>query len=119
MFPEKGKELPRASRGPGGGGEFEREIAAALKCELGSTHQAVKTVMRWTGASERTVKHWFAGTHSPSAQHLVALARDSDAVLMYFLTAANRPAWSIGSGLISIRSKLLDLVEMIDTCDGL
>jgi hypothetical protein len=63
--------------------------------------------------------HWFAGTHSPSAQHLVALARDSDAVLMYFLTAANRPAWSIGSGLISIRSKLLDLVEMIDTCDGL
>jgi hypothetical protein len=80
--------------------------------------QAIKTVMRWTGASERTVKHWFAGTHGPSAQHLVALARDSDAVLMYFLNAANRPAHSIGSRLISIRAKLMDLVEMIDGYDG-
>ena len=117
MFPKEGKELHRGPRGPGGDGEFERAIAIALRTELGSTHQAIKTVMRWTGASERTVKHWFAGTHGPSGQHLVALARHSDAVLMYFLLAANRPSLSIGIRWMSIRAMLLELVETIDMCD--
>lgn len=67
-----------------------------------------------TGASERTVKHWFAGTHGPSGQNLIALARHSDAVLMYILVAANRPSSAIGIQLISICAKLQELVETID-----
>ncbi|MEJ2229456.1 MAG: XRE family transcriptional regulator [Alphaproteobacteria bacterium] len=94
--------------------EFEQAIAAALKEELGLTHQAIKTVMRWTGASERTVKHWFSGTHGPSGQYLIALASNSDEVLSYFLKAANRPSLSIGPRLISIRAMLLELVKLID-----
>jgi hypothetical protein len=117
MFPNKGKELPRGPRGPEGSVEFEQAIATALKSELGSTHQAIKTVMRWTGASERTVKHWFAGTHGPSGQHLIALARHSHAVLTYILVAANRPSLSLGSRLVRIRTMLLELVETIDMCD--
>ena len=78
MLPKKGKELHRRPRRSGADGEFEQAIAAALKGELGSTHRTIKTVMRWTGASERTVKHWFAGTHGPSGQNLIALARHSE-----------------------------------------
>ena len=35
---------------------YRQAIADALRRELGPTHQAIKTVMRWTGASERTAK---------------------------------------------------------------
>jgi hypothetical protein len=66
------------------------------------------------GASERTVKHWFAGTHGPSGQHLVALASHSDAVFTRFLQAANRHSSLVGLELVSIRSKALELVEIID-----
>jgi hypothetical protein len=43
--------------------------------------------MRWSGASERAarywfaVKYWFSGERGPSGDHLVARARPSDAVL--------------------------------------
>lgn len=63
---------------------FARLISATLRAELGSTHRALKTIMRWTGASERSAKHWFAGTHGPSGDHLVALARHFDALLKVF-----------------------------------
>jgi hypothetical protein len=117
-LPKKGNKLHRGRRGPGIDGEFEKAIAAALTGELGLTHRAIKTVMRWTGASERTVKHWFAGTHGPSGQSLIALARHSDAVLTYFLVAANRSSLSAGIQLIRIRTKLQELVETIDACNG-
>src|SRR3546814_2028914 len=45
----------------------------ALVGHLGQTHQAVKIVMRWTGASERSVKHWLAGVHAPRGMHLLGL----------------------------------------------
>ena len=32
---------------------YRKAIADTLRRELGPTHQAIKTVMRWTGASER------------------------------------------------------------------
>jgi hypothetical protein len=34
---------------------FPRAVAHALKSELGSTHQAVKIIPKWTGATKRTV----------------------------------------------------------------
>lgn len=110
MFPKKGKKLPR--------GAFENGIASALKNELGSTHRAIKTVMRWTGASERTVKHWFAGTHGPNGRHLVVLAYRSDAVLKYFLVAAGRQQLAVGIQLIELREMLVSLIELIDMRDG-
>jgi hypothetical protein len=45
---------------------YAAAVAHALTRQLGGTHQAVKTVMRWTGASERIVKNWFAGSCGPS-----------------------------------------------------
>lgn len=58
--------------------------------ELDDTHRANKLAMRWTGASERTVKYWFSGERGPSGDHLVALARHSDAVLYVVLALAGR-----------------------------
>lgn len=46
--------------------------------------------MRWTGASERTVKYWIAGERGPSGEHLIALARNSDIVFHMVLLLADR-----------------------------
>ncbi|PRD43141.1 hypothetical protein C5748_13125 [Phyllobacterium phragmitis] len=115
MFPKKGKKLHRGPQRQGRDDEFRQAVAAALKNELGTTHQATKTVMRWTGASERTVKHWFAASHAPSGYHLVAIARHSDAVLMCFLLAAGRPQLSVGLRWNSVRPMLVELLNAIDT----
>jgi len=69
---------------------YRKAIADALRRELGPTHQAIKTAMRWTGASERTVKYWLSGERGPSGEHLILLAQHSDAVLVTILTMAKR-----------------------------
>lgn len=70
--------------------KFAREIGIALRSELGSSHTAIKTVMRWTGASERSAKNWLSGTHGPDGWHLVLLARHSEAVIAAFLRLSER-----------------------------
>ncbi len=69
---------------------YREAIAEALRRELGPTHQAIKTVMRWTGAGERTAKYWLSGERGPSGEHLIRLAQHSDAVLITTLTMAGR-----------------------------
>lgn len=71
-------------------GDYRAAMSMALHAELGSTHRAIKSAMRWTGASERTVKYWFAGERGPSGEHLVSLACHSDAVLIALLALAGR-----------------------------
>lgn len=78
--------------------DYRAAVAMALHAELGSTHRAIKSAMRWTGASERTVKYWFAGERGPSGEHLVSLARHSDAVLVLLLTMADRLVFEDGEG---------------------
>ncbi len=70
--------------------DYRTAIARALHEELGGTHRAIKMAMRWTGASERTVNYWFAGERGPSGDHLISLARHSDAVLCVILALAGR-----------------------------
>ena len=110
MFPKTGNKRPY----PHSETDFAMLIAQALKAELGSTHRAVKTVMRWTGASERTVKHWLAGTHAPDGAHLIGLVRHSDEVLSDFLQAAERGNVVFAVELVDLRSRLLEIVELID-----
>ena len=88
-----------------------------LRQELGGTHRAIKTVMGWTNASERTVKHWFAGTHGPSGHHLIAIISNSDAVLKYVLLAAHRSSVAVGTDMLALRDQLVDLVDKIDACE--
>lgn len=113
MFPKKGNKLHPRSPGDGTGTGFNGVIAAALKEELGSTHRAIKTVVRWTGAGERTVKYWFAGSHGPSGEHLVALVRNSDAVFHAFTIMVNRGDPLLAIKLTELRERLLELAEVI------
>lgn len=110
MFPKTGNKRPL----PHGDFDFAMLMAEALSAELGSTHRSVKTAMRWTGASERTVKHWLAGTHAPCGSHLVGLVRHSDRVLSDFLRAAGRGDVAVVIELTALRTKLLEAAEMID-----
>jgi hypothetical protein len=114
MLPKKGKVLPKGSRGKRTGIDFNSTIAMALRAELGSTHQAVKTVMRWTGASERTVKNWLDGSHGPSGDHFVVLVRHSDEVLKALLTIAGRGSALVLVNVIDIHEKLVETVQFMD-----
>jgi hypothetical protein len=101
----------KQDRGGGAGVEFGASIAKALRAELGSNHRTIKTVMRWTGASERAVKHGFAGTHGPRGEHLVALSRHSDEVFRAFLLLADRGPAILTAKLAELRSKLPVLIR--------
>ncbi|OIQ74974.1 hypothetical protein GALL_433650 [mine drainage metagenome] len=86
FVPKMGTTVPMAADQT----RYRRAIADALRRELGPTHQAIKTAMRWTGASERTAKYWLSGERGPSGEHLILLAQHSDAVLVTILTMAER-----------------------------
>ncbi len=57
--------------------EYANRIGAALRSQLGGSHRAAKTVMNWTGASDRTARTWIHGSGGPSGAHLICLARES------------------------------------------
>jgi hypothetical protein len=86
-----------------------------LRAELGDTHQAIKIVARWTGANERTVKSWFAAKNAPGLEHLVALLRNSDNVLMAVLLLADRKALLGRTSLVAAREALQESLELIDS----
>ena len=110
MLPKKGIHFPN----PGQLDRYSRVIAGALKVQLGSTHQATKTVMAWTGVAERTAKNWLSGTCGPSGDHLIELIRHSDCVLEALLIMSGRVNVMGVHRLVDIRSDLVDLVEQID-----
>lgn len=113
IVPKKGTIVHRSAPADGSGAEYAAAIAVALRQELGSTHQAVKSARRWTGASERTVKYWFSGSRGPSGAHLIALARHSDAVLSVFLERAGRQNLTGQSRLWEARDRLRELLRMV------
>src|SRR4030081_1421126 len=78
MFPKTGRKIPPRSDGPSD--DYASSVARALKAELGSSHQAIKTLMRWTGANERTAKNWLSGANVPSGEHLLEIIGHSDLV---------------------------------------
>lgn len=111
-LPKTGKVLHRTSRVRVD--EYELEIARALRVEFGSAKASVKTVMRWTGASERTVKGWFAGSFGPSARHLVLLIASSDAAFASLLALCGRSPVVQGQQLREVRDAMDRAVQSID-----
>ncbi len=94
--------------------QYAQDLADALRSELGSTHQAAKTLMRWTNANERTVKNWMAGACGPRGEHLIALIRHSDVALATTLALADRPFAVTVLELPLLRKRLQAAVEGID-----
>ncbi|RKR45964.1 hypothetical protein [Paraburkholderia sp. BL17N1] len=89
MLPKTGNKLPGNQTLPVGS-EYPLAIAFALKEDVGDTRQAIKTLTRWTGASERTVQNWLSAVRGPSGAHLVALAKHSTAVHFAYLALCGR-----------------------------
>lgn len=110
MLPKTGIVFPDGEKS----GTYAVAVAYALRNELGGTHQAAKTLMRWTGASERTVKNWLAGASGPSGQHLVALIHHSDAVLEVLLLLAGRQQIAATKKLVQLRELLAGALVQID-----
>jgi hypothetical protein len=113
MFPKRGNTFPKLPDGKPAA-YYRSAIAGSLKAELGDTHQAIKTVRKWTGASERTVKNWFAARNSPGSEHLIILLGHSDRVLDVVLRLANRPTAVAGIELMRIREALSASLHAID-----
>src|SRR5665213_1778801 len=88
MFPKTGRKLPAGDRAA----PYASTIADALRADLGHSHQAIKTLMRWTRANERTAKNWLSGTNGPSGEHLLKIIRHSDLVFECVLSLIDRKA---------------------------
>ncbi len=112
MFRKKGKKFPDS--GASQNLAYASSIADALRTELGRSHRATKTLMRWTGASDRTAKNWLSGSYGPSGSHLIELARRSDIVLAAILSLAGRNRHLVGANLLQVRAALNDAAELID-----
>lgn len=111
-LPKMGKELPIRRRLKSSA--YAAQIAKALRMELGGSNRAIKTLMRWTQASERTAKCWLAGASGPSGEHLVILVRNSDAVLEAVLELAERRPTLERARLETLRWALSNAVMAID-----
>lgn len=94
--------------------QFTTLIAVALRNELRDPRQTVKTIMGWTGASERTVKNWLAGTHGPSGDHLIQLAKHSDEIFELVLLMADRKPVVTTVTLMRLRAHLQQTIERLD-----
>lgn len=117
MVTKKGNNVPKMGTKLHRGADspvvelYSRGVAKALREQLGATHQAIKQVRRWTGASERTVKYWFSGRRGPNGEHLIALARHSDLVFQTILMLADRSTVLSTEG----RERLHQLVDEISS----
>lgn len=114
MFPKKGKVFPGGNDRENDTTAYPELIAGALRSELGNSHRAAKTVMRWTGASERTVKHWLAGRHGPGGEYLVVLMSESDAVFDAILEAAGRHGAVIAARMLAAHGTMAEVMAMVE-----
>jgi hypothetical protein len=112
MFHKKGKILP--GERPLDAYTYATAIADALRVELGESHRAAKTLVNWTGVSDRTAKNWLHAACGPSGEHLIQLARKSDAVLAALLSLAGRNEHLLGADLTTIKRELESASELVD-----
>ncbi|WLA79489.1 hypothetical protein [Bradyrhizobium elkanii] len=111
MFPKTGKKFP--SEAEFSNPTYASLVAQILRAELGNSHQAHKTLMKWTGANERTAKNWLSGANGPSGEHLLQLMRSSDRVFELVLRLSRRPAVLSNQTLVEIRNSLKVTADLI------
>jgi hypothetical protein len=104
MVQNKGTDVPMTAA------EIRREyaptISRALNFELGQSGRAAKTIMKWTGASERAAKYWLSGSRGPNGSQLILLVRNSEAVLQEFLRLAGRDLFKVSIELGAAEASL-------------
>src|SRR5882672_3769017 len=93
--------------------ECAQAIADALKEEL-ARGASIKTIMAWTGAGERTVKEWLAGSNAPRAFQLECLLRSSEAVYQRIMLRTGRQPVVTRPRLEADRGQVSGLAEALD-----
>jgi hypothetical protein len=114
MLLKKGKRFPKSRRQTLGPPRYAAEIGKALRKELGGSHQCVKTIMKWTCASERTIKNWLAGTNGPSGGHFIVMIRHSDEFCRIVLRIAGRDEALASIRLEDLRQRHAAAIAEID-----
>lgn len=105
MFPKSGSKVPGTRIRPTEA-DYLADIREALRGELAGTGGATKTIMRWTGASDRTARNWMSGAAGPSGYHLICLARESNAVLAAMLAMSGRPELALSADVHAVEVAL-------------
>lgn len=105
MFPKTGNKLPKRSERLTEA-DYAFAISEALKTELGTSANAAKQIQRWTGAADRTARNWLTGVVGPRGNHLMELARESDAVLEAVITMMARPELALAPDLHAVEVAL-------------
>jgi hypothetical protein len=88
------------------GSALAEQIGQTLRNELGASRRATKTVMRWTGVSDRTARSWLNGRVSPSGLHLLALAAYSWPVMLLVLRLTGHRDLEVGLEAQEIEARL-------------
>jgi len=114
MFPKMGKTFPDDDESKVDRLEYQMAIAAALKRELGGSHRAIKTVISWTGVSERTAKNWLGGTHGPAGEHLVELMRYSEEVSVAVLELSGRANYGLAVEIRELHGAISRILEALE-----
>ena len=114
MLHKKGNSFHRECEGRVSASEYRQAISDALSQELGGAGSAAKVTMRWTGASDRTVKNWISGSYGPTAEHLIELMRHSDTVLAVVLKLAGRDEAMTTERFRRVKEELADVLTMLD-----
>jgi hypothetical protein len=114
MLPNTGKSFRGSNSRAKVNSQYAAAIAKALRKQLGLTHQATKTIMRWTGASERSAKNWQSGAIGPSGAYLIILMSRSEEVLTATLGLAGRKHALLSTSLSTLRDRLHDVVHLLD-----
>jgi len=94
--------------------EFVSVISETLQQAFGGSGKAIKTAMKYTGASERTVKNWFQGKNGPNGDNLIKLMRHSDEIFRVTILMAGRNEHVAGDLLLEARGNLLEIIDLID-----
>ncbi len=94
------------------------DLAEALQAEFENRSNAAKTLMRWTGVSNRGARYWLSGERCPNGWQLILLARHSDAVLRAILQMCGRPAFELALDLDALRLALTQAVKTLDAIEA-
>jgi hypothetical protein len=109
MFPKTGRRFPAREQRA----NYASSISEALRRELGNSHQAIKTLMRWTHANERTAKNWLSGVNGPSGEHLLEIMRNSDHVFEFVLDLIGRKVVISHRNLEDVRDALQTTAQLL------
>lgn len=115
-FPKKGNSFHGGGNGrmpTDYGMTFAEMVSMVLRQSVGGRPSAVKLVARWTGAGERTVKNWFAGSCAPKGDHFRELVRHCPEMLDAFLVSIGRHDQVVLAKVGQIEAALLEALEAV------